>query len=62
MEDDLPNMEVCAIKVKSPEKKKRKKSDTKEAVRKRRKALYENEDFKVQGTPRGGTGEGQRWW
>ena len=40
-------MEVCAIKVKSPEKKKKNKSDTKEAVRKRLNRLRENPDFKV---------------
>jgi hypothetical protein len=40
-------MEVCTIKVRSPEKKKKNKSDTKEAVRRRLNRLRENPDFKV---------------
>jgi hypothetical protein len=51
-------MEVCTAMVKSPVKKKKQKSDTKEAVRRRLLRLRENPDFK----PRGGTGEGQRRW
>jgi hypothetical protein len=40
-------MEVSTIKVKSPEKKKKQKSDDKEAVWKRRKRLCENPDFQA---------------
>ena len=40
-------MEVSTIKVKSPEKKKKQKSDDKEAVRKRRKRLRDNPDFQA---------------
>ena len=47
MEARPPNMEVSTIKVKSPEKKKKQKSDDKEAVRKRRKRLRDNPDFQA---------------
>jgi hypothetical protein len=40
-------MEVCTIKVKSPEKKRKQKSDSKEAVRKRLNRLRENPDVKA---------------
>jgi hypothetical protein len=40
-------MEVSTIKVKSPEKKKKQKSEDKEAVRKRRKRLHDNPDFQA---------------
>jgi hypothetical protein len=47
MEDGPPNMEVCTIKVKSSEKKRKQKSDSKEAVRKRLNHLRENPDVKA---------------
>ena len=47
MEVRPPYMEVSTIKVKSPEKKKKQKSDDKEAVRKRRKRLRDNPDFQA---------------
>ena len=47
MEARPPNMEVSTIKVKSPEKKKKQKSDDKEAVRKRRKRLRDSPDFQA---------------
>jgi hypothetical protein len=40
-------MEVCTTKVKSPEKKRKQKSDSKEAVRKRLNRLRENPDVKA---------------
>jgi hypothetical protein len=53
-------MEVCTIKAKSPEKKKTKKSDAKEAVRRRLLRLRENPDFKVV-VVAGRTGSGRRF-
>jgi hypothetical protein len=45
MEADPPLVEVCTIKVKASPEKKKKKSETKDAVRRRMNRLRENPDF-----------------
>jgi hypothetical protein len=54
-------MVVCAIKgVKSPEKKKKKKIEDQRGGAEAKDAAVREQI--LPGGPRGGTGEGQRWW